>query len=122
MTRRQLLVQSKRKPLRDPFLEGDNTNWLVLGFDPKCEIIWCNRTIIFLLVGCDNITSPAQGRFFLSSGFSENKGSWGFLSLAAHKIKPPLDRSYFVFALLVDRISSGRLVPIHYLSKEGDQE
>ena len=42
-------------------LKGDNTDWLILGFDPQYEIIWCNRTIIFLLVGCVNIASPAPG-------------------------------------------------------------
>lgn len=64
VTRRQLLVQSKRKNLQEiVLLKGDNNDWLILGFDPQCEIIWCNRTIIFLLVGCVNIASPAMGRF-----------------------------------------------------------
>lgn len=64
VTRRQLLVQSKRKNLQEMvLLKGDNTDWLILGFDPQYEIIWCNRTIIFLLVGCVNIASPAMGRF-----------------------------------------------------------
>lgn len=62
VTRRQLLVQSKRKNLQEMvLLKGDNTDWLILGFDPQYEIIWCNRTIIFLLVGCVNIASPAPG-------------------------------------------------------------
>ena len=62
VTRRQLLVQSKRKNLQEiVLLKGDNTDWLILGFDPQYEIIWCNRTIIFLLVGCVNIASPAPG-------------------------------------------------------------
>ena len=62
VTRRQLLVQSKRKNLQEMvLLKGDNTDWLILGFDPQYEIIWCNRTIIFLLVGCVNIASPALG-------------------------------------------------------------
>ena len=33
----------------------------------------------------------------MDSGFSENKGLWGQLSLAGSQ-KPPLGRSYFVFA------------------------
>lgn len=62
VTRRQLLVQSKRKNLQEMvLLKGDNTDWLILGFDPQYEIIWCNRTIIFLSVGCVNIASPAPG-------------------------------------------------------------
>lgn len=62
VTRRQLLVQSKRKNLQEMvLLKGDNTDWLILGFYPQYEIIWCNRTIIFLLVGCVNIASPAPG-------------------------------------------------------------
>ena len=49
-------TKQTKKPPRDRSLKlGDNTDWLILsilGFDPQCEIIWCNRTIIFLLVGC----------------------------------------------------------------------
>lgn len=56
-------TKQTKKPPRDGSLKGDNTDWLILGFDPQCEIIWCNRTIIFLLVGCVNIASPAMGRF-----------------------------------------------------------
>ena len=36
VTRRQLLVQSKRKNLQEiVLLKGDNTDWLILGFDPS---------------------------------------------------------------------------------------
>ena len=36
VTRRQLLVQSKRKNLQEMILlKGDNTDWLILGFDPQ---------------------------------------------------------------------------------------
>ena len=63
VTRRQLLVQSKRKNLQEMvLLKGDNTDWLILGFDPQCEIIWCNRTIIFLLVGCVNVAFAGHGK------------------------------------------------------------
>ena len=62
VTRRQLLVQSKRKNLQEMvLLKGDKTDWLILGLDPQYEIIWCNRTIIFLSVSCVNIASPAPG-------------------------------------------------------------
>lgn len=108
VTRRQLLVQSKRKNLQEMvLLKGDNTDWLILGFDPQYEIIWFNRTIIFLSVGCVNIASPAPGGDFASRVFSEKKGFVGLLSLSGHKIKLALGRSYFVFALLVGLISSG---------------
>ena len=54
-------TKQTKKPPRDGSLKGDNNDWLILGFDPQYEIIWCNRTIIFLLVGCVNIASPAPG-------------------------------------------------------------